>query len=181
MTEFLAPAYRFLFTGDHETIIYSAVKRLSLTPQHPDYDDYLQEGRLLFPQIYARFPEDPEEKPHQFLAYAHQKLYWEMCDRRRKDFKQQNQLEEGEADPLLDAVPAADDSEAIVLQRELFENLCRVISRDGTQGEWHYLMGTLLEDRTVSEIATKYRVSRNTVYRWRQALFTHVRSCGNLF
>ena len=65
-----------LYQGDHETILYVVLKRLHIGRNHADYEDYLQEARLLFPEIYAAFPEDPEAKPHHFLAYAQQKLYW---------------------------------------------------------------------------------------------------------
>ncbi|WP_233449200.1 helix-turn-helix domain-containing protein [Levilactobacillus suantsaii] len=147
------------------------MKKLYLTPSHNDYQDYLQEGRLLFPQIYARFPENPREKPHQFLAYAQQKLYWELLDRLRRDRRLLTHQAEGDHEQLLSAV--ADDQvdpHILVAQRLLEARLLKLIRETGSIGEWQYLMGTLKQQLSIAEIAAQCRVSRQTVYGWRKHL-----------
>ncbi|MFC6261040.1 helix-turn-helix domain-containing protein [Levilactobacillus fujinensis] len=165
-----AAAYKFLFTGDHETMLYGVLKKLNLKPGHPDYEDYFQEARVLFPDIYHAFPEDPEEKPHQFLAYAQQKLYWTLMDQRRHDFRDNSHQESGDGDTLLSGLPDDDDVLAAIGLADYRKYLLKLIGASGKAGEWHFLVGTLVDQLTVDEIAAKHQVSRNTVYRWRRLL-----------
>ncbi|WP_143463050.1 helix-turn-helix domain-containing protein [Levilactobacillus enshiensis] len=170
MTTDNAAAYQFLFTGDHETILYAVLKKLNLKPGHPDYEDYFQEARVLFPDIYHAFPEDPLVKPHQFLAYAQQKLYWTLMDQRRHDFRENSHQESGDGDTLLGELPGDDDVLAMIGLTDYRQYLLKLIGASGKRGEWHFLVGTLVDQLTVAEIAEKHQVSRNTVYRWRRSL-----------
>ena len=163
-------AFDFLFAGDHERILHAALKRLHLSPLHADYDDYLQESRLLFLKIYQRFPDNPLEKPHQFLAYAHQKVYWTLLDRLRKERRQDQHRAEGDHETLLASLPATRVPQEDVERRLTQERLLKVIHAQGTLGEWTYLSGTLVDQLTPSEIARRCNVSRQTVYRWRRTL-----------
>ncbi|WP_125765342.1 sigma-70 family RNA polymerase sigma factor [Levilactobacillus mulengensis] len=165
-----AAAYRFLYDGDHEIILFAALKRLHMNRSHADYEDYLQEARLLFPEIYAAFPENPETKPHQFLAYAQQKIYWTLLDKLRRDRKQLERQEPGNQDELITAVASDDDILDAIGQADFRQYLLKVIGGAGTTGEWRYLVGTLLDQLTAEEIAARHSVSRNTVYKWRRSL-----------
>lgn len=165
-----AAAYKFLYTGDHEMILYATLKRLHLRPAHPDYEDYLQEARLLFPEVYVDFPDDPEAKPHQFLAYAQRKIYWALLDRLRRDRKQNDRQEDGDQTTLLEVLPSDDDILDAIGQQDFRRYLLKVIGGSGSTGEWRFLVGTLIDQLTADEIAAKHGVSRNTVYKWRRTL-----------
>ncbi|WP_125582784.1 sigma-70 family RNA polymerase sigma factor [Levilactobacillus cerevisiae] len=165
-----AAAYRFLYEGDHEAILYATLKRLHVSRSHADYEDYLQEARLLFPEIYTAFPENPEEKPHQFLAYAQQKIYWALLDRLRHDRKQTDRQEPGNQEELLTAVASDDDILDAIGQADFRRYLLKVIGGAGSTGEWRFLVGTLIDQLTADEIAARHGVSHNTVYKWRRSL-----------
>lgn len=161
-------AYDFLMTGDHEQVIYAVLKHLYLTPTHPDFEDYLQEGRLLFIAAYQRFPDDPVTHPHQFLKWAYRRIGWGLRDQLRRQRHQEEHHEPGDQTTQLGELAALDDLEAAVSRRDFREFLLQLIAEAGVQGEWRYLTGILREHLTVAEIATKYGVSPQTVYKWRQ-------------
>ncbi|MDT7013653.1 RNA polymerase sigma factor [Levilactobacillus namurensis] len=169
-----AVAYAFLFSGDHEQIIYGALSRLHLSPVHADFDDYVQECRLAFPAIYRAFPEDPQTKPHQFLAYAQLALYRRILDQLRKAWRHQDHQETGDPELTLAAVPVAERLEDLVHARQYRLRLLQVVGTTGTLGEWRYLVGTLIDHRSAAELAAHHGVSRQTVYRWRRALLRRV-------
>ncbi|KRO03832.1 MULTISPECIES: sigma-70 RNA polymerase sigma factor region 4 domain-containing protein [Levilactobacillus] len=166
----VTPAYRFLFTGDHEAILYGALKRLHLTPAQNDYEDYLQEARLLFPAVYAEFPDDPEANPHQFLAYAQQKITWTLADQLRRDRRQDDRQAPGDQEELLTTVPADEDVLASIGLTDYRAYLVKLIGAAGNTGEWRFLVGTLVDQLTAAEIATRHGVNLATVYRWRLSL-----------
>lgn len=166
----VTPAYRFLFTGDHEAILYGALKRLHLTPTHADYEDYLQEARLLFPTVYAEFPDDPEAKPHQFLAYAQQKITWKLADQLRRDRRQDDYQAPGDQATLLATLAKDEDVLAQIGLSDYRTYLVKLIGAAGKTGEWRFLVGTLIDQLTIAEIASRHDVNVATVYRWRRSL-----------
>ncbi|NLR10655.1 MULTISPECIES: sigma-70 family RNA polymerase sigma factor [Lactobacillaceae] len=170
MTRDTTAAYRFLFTGDHETIIYAALKRLRLRADQDEYDDYLQEGRAYFPQIYANFPDDPEEKPHQFLAYAQRALTWELGNQLRNRRRQAVPMEPGDHEPVIAELPSDEDVLTAIGLNDYRTYLLQLIGGAGSTGEWRFLVGTVVDQLTPAEIATKYNVNRTTVFRWRRSL-----------
>lgn len=167
-------AYRFLLTGDHELIIHAALKYHHLSPQHTDYQDYFQECRLLFPVIYADFPEDPVMKPHQFLAYAARRLKWRLGDRLKHDRRIQAYHHLGDPTPVL-AVQAGPNVTALCEARSECARLIRAVQAGGHPGEWAFIVGTLFNGWSVSELADHHHVSRKTAYRWRQRVLTRGR------
>jgi len=133
-----AAAYRFLYDGDHETILYAVMKQLHIWPNRADYEDYLQEARLLFPEIYVAFPENPEEKPHQFLAYAQQKLYWALLDKLRQERKRVDRQLPGDQEELLTAVASDDDILDAIGQSDFRQYLLKLVGGAGKTGEWRF-------------------------------------------
>ena len=168
-------AFSFLTEGDHELILYSALKKLHLSPLHGDYEDYLQESRLLFLKAYQQFPDEPRDKPHQFLAYAQQKVYWALLDQLRRQRWRAEHRATGDHDVLLAELPGTNQDHSVVEVRLLQERLLQMIRDHGTLGEWTYLTGTLVNHLTVGEIAQRCQVSRQTVYRWRKSLVRRLR------
>lgn len=165
-----AAAYRFLYDGDHETILYAVMKQLHIWPNRADYEDYLQEARILFPEIYVAFPENPEVKPHQFLAYAQQKLYWALLDKLRQERKRVDRQSPGDQEELLTAVASDDDILDAIGQSDFRQYLLKLVGGAGKTGEWRFLVGTLVDQLTADEIVQRHGVSRNTVYKWRRSL-----------
>lgn len=163
-------AYRFLYEGDHETILYAALKRLHLSPSHNDYEDYLQEGRLAFPEIYATYPGDPEAHPHQFLAYALQKVVWTLADQLRQDRKQTERQLPGDADPVLTELPNEENVLTAIGLADYRRYLLKLVGAAGKTGEWRFLVGTMVDQLTAAEIAQRHNVNLATVYRWRRSL-----------
>lgn len=157
-------AFEFLMTGDHETLIYSALKRLGVTPAHQDYADLVQEGRLVFVTIFHKYPQDPLTEPKQFLAYAHKALYYQLLNQRMRAKRLQDKhavadeaMEEGtHADALHDQVA----DEALLME---WLQLCNV-------NEQRFLIGSVRHHMTPTEIAERWGVSRQAVYKWRRGL-----------
>lgn len=170
MTTDNAAAYRFLYTGDHETIIYAALKRLRLRPDQDDYEDYLQEARLYFPQAYADFPGDPEHQPHQLLAFAQQALVWHVGNQLRNNRRQDIPMEPGDHTPIIDELASDEDILNAIGLNDFRTYLIKLIGGAGNTGEWRFLVGTLIDQLTPEEIAIKHGVGRATVFRWRRSL-----------
>lgn len=160
----------FLFAEDHERIIYAAVRHLRLTPAHPDYEDYLQEGRLIFIQLYNDYEGDPTAQTHRFLAYAYQRVKWRLSDRLRRDRKRTEQQLTGDPTTVIGEQPAPVDLAVTVEAANLQWHLVSLVATHGTAGEWWYLKERLLDHRSITEIAARHGVGRSTVYRWRTAV-----------
>ena len=67
-----------------EGVIYHVMKKLNIQKNNSEYDDFLQEGRLLLLESYQDTdsnPLDSTEAAKQFNTYLQRKLYWKFLNR----------------------------------------------------------------------------------------------------
>jgi len=66
-----------------EGVIYHVMKKLNIQKNNSEYDDFLQEGRLLLLEAYQETQLNPLESTDtakQFNAYLQRKLYWKFLN-----------------------------------------------------------------------------------------------------
>lgn len=155
-------AFTFLQEGDHVVIIYSALKRLGIAPSDDRYEDFVQDGWLLFLSIYDKFPDNPATNRRQLLSYDHQALYHRFLNAIQKQ-QRRDRMNEDDADGLVALAEEGDSFAAIEDEMILNELHGRLSDAAG-----RYLIDTVKHHLTPTEIAKKYGVSRPTVYKWRR-------------
>ena len=67
-----------------EGVIYHVMKKLNIQKNNSEYDDFLQEGRLLLLESYQESelnPLESTEASKQFNIYLQRKLYWKFLKR----------------------------------------------------------------------------------------------------
>ena len=67
-----------------EGVIYHVMKKLNIQKNNSEYDDFLQEGRLLLLESYQESqsnPLDSADAAKQFNTYLQRKLYWKFLHR----------------------------------------------------------------------------------------------------
>ncbi|MTV82216.1 sigma-70 family RNA polymerase sigma factor [Secundilactobacillus folii] len=155
-------AFDFLAEGDHQLIIYSALKKLGIRQQDSQYEDLVQEGWLLFVDVYKKYPQEPTEAPKKFLAYAHQALYRRFLNTVMSQQREAGHLENEEVD--LTTLPYSEDLLAHTIDADLLKGWlgkCNAAERN-------FLIDSVYHQLTPTEIAKKWGVSRQTVYKWRK-------------
>lgn len=160
-------AYEFLMTGDHDKIIYGALKKLSILKGDDRFDDFVQEAWLIFPELYDRFPGNPEMERKRALAYFHNALYRRFLNILR--YQKYRQASPEEVADILEQ----DFSQSQIEQQRQAEQLYVQDQLDAVYAkvgrcERHYLEDALVHQLTPTEIARKRGVSRQTVYGWRR-------------
>lgn len=147
----------------HESIIYGVLRACHITLTNPDYEDFLQIGRIKLVEAYEYFPKNLSSEMHfyQFTGYAYQRIRWAILDEVRKDSKRySNEYELSEE--YLSFIPnEADINEDNILLSDLFQSMLYCLSKR----EQDYLIDAVIYRLNMSEIARKYGVSRKTVYK----------------
>ncbi|OJF94709.1 hypothetical protein AX762_07355 [Alkalibacterium sp. 20] len=152
----------------HQSIVYGVLKKCGISYNHPDYDDYVQVGLMKLVGAYESFPEDLrcEEYLYQFTGYAFQKIRWAIIDEMRRSMRKQEketvlpeEMTEWK-DPKVDA--QTDDW----ITWELFYTMLQCLSVN----EQNLLKALVFHQRTVTEVATEFGVSRKTVYGWKKQI-----------
>ncbi|KRL02610.1 sigma-70 family RNA polymerase sigma factor [Liquorilactobacillus capillatus] len=167
-------AFRFLFSEERERLIYGVCKRLHLSPQNPQYQDYLQEARIIFTDAYMAYkklnPKMDDEKA--LMLFAYQRIYWRLLDMLRRERRNQVNCQniegvhndESDTEVSLDLVdPTTYNLEDETLHFELYQRLLALC----TPNEAKYLRESFLYVRPITQIAKMYGVSRQTIYKWR--------------
>lgn len=130
-------AFTFLQEGDHVVIIYSALKRLGITPSDDRYEDFVQDGWLIFPTVYDKFPDDPATNRRQLLSYAHQAPYRRFLNAIQKQ-QRRDRMNEDDADGLV-ALAEEGDSFAVIEDEMILNELHGRLSDDAGR----YLIDTV--------------------------------------
>lgn len=162
----LTPGFEYLMKENHQGLVHGVLKRLNILPNNPQYDDLVQEGFIRFAQKYIEY--DEEKTNNSLISYLYQGVYWYLLDLLRKQQRQNNHTEmmsaeqDGWEDELLD------DSEGVgeVNDRELLNQLWLNCTHDQRK----FLCSSFNEGMNVTDISRKYRVSRKTVYKWKQGV-----------
>lgn len=174
----ITAAFDFLLSEERERVIYGVLKRLHVTPIHPQYQDLLQEGRIIFTEAYQAYKKlhPTAENERDLMLFAYQRIRWRLLDILRKEqqhlsncLSMESILSAGESSPELSfeaADPATLDLEDETLNCELYEHLLAKC----TANEAKYLRQSFVFMRSMTEIAKMYGVSRQTIYNWRAGI-----------
>lgn len=148
----------------HHVLILGALKKCHITSFHPMFEDYLQIARWVLIDTHRQFIR--EGKPlESFHNYVYQRIYWKITDEIRKDKNlydestTEDEIDISELEHMLADTTLEDTVEIKVLLSQLQKVL--------TPQEKIYLEESFFNDLTVSEIASKYKVSKRSVYNWR--------------
>ena len=170
--ELIKRAFAFLREGDHEVIIFGAIKRLHVTIGNPLYDDLVQEGRLAFIKKFLQAIE-LEKSAAEYLAFINQGVYWELANYMKKlkthndHFYVPAQTDEDE-DPFVSLVD--EQNTEYVDLRAFVETILQFC----TPNEASYLKYVFYQGINVTEISQKMGVSRQTIYKWRKNISAKV-------
>lgn len=167
-------AFEFLLSDERERLIYGVFKRLHLTPLHPQYQDFLQESRIIFVEAYLAYQKrhPTMENEHDLMLFAYQRIRWRLLDMLRKEQQHRSNCQSmdimlnDESDAPLGfdlADPATRDTEEETVNCELYERLLQ----ECTENEAKYLRESFLFMRPITQIAKMHGVSRQSVYNWR--------------
>ena len=172
----------YLSTNKRINLVHSVLKQLHLSPTHDCYDDFFQEGCLIFGQAYTKFPDDPTnpENERQLMNFAFKRIYWRLLDKLRRQVWEKEHWFGSMNDESLDETtrnrfnsdPSSQVGFAHLENSDFFIQLAACCSPN----EKRYLKAVLLLDLKDAEIAKKYNVSRQSVYSWKRGLIKKARS-----
>lgn len=162
LTEEMADDFFFI----HDAIVYGALKTCGIPYNHPDYEDYVQIGRLKLVEAYEAFPNDllQEEGFYRFTGYAFQKVKWGILDEIRilvRRVERETAMPENFEPMIVDDRFKLDED---VLMWDLYTKMLAGL----TEVEQTYLNDAVIHQLSVTAIAKKRGVSRKTVYAWRK-------------
>ncbi|WEG73805.1 hypothetical protein [Vagococcus intermedius] len=156
------------FFTENQKMIHSILKRCHIYPYSPDYEDFVQIGRLLFLQILEKtavlsLDNLPLAKRP---SYIYQQLYWRLRDEQRRYLRYKTKIEPRDValdleSPLLN--PQIDFSETLNAKEILLELLPLLTSAE------RLLLLTLIHHPTsLNDYAKKNQLPRSSVYRYRK-------------
>lgn len=172
----------YLSTNKRINLVHGVLKQLNLSPLHDCYDDYFQEGCLIFSQAYASFPDDPTdpENERQLMNFAFKRIYWRLLDLLRRQVWEKEHWLGSMDDESLDETtinrftndPNSQNDFNRLENSDFFSQLNACCSPN----EKRYLHDVLFADLKDAEIAAKYNVTRQAVYSWKRGLINKARS-----
>ena len=138
-----------------EGVIYHVMKKLNIQKNNSEYDDFLQEGRLLLMESYQESQLNPlnsTDAAKQFNTYLQRKLYWKFLNRiTKKNIEtvefDQSWMQESEKDPYWFEVESN--------YQEFFRKLTKIQMKT-----LQYLMQS---DESVTEYAKRIGRTRSAV------------------
>lgn len=136
----------------NQKLIHGVLKRVHIFTTRSDYDDYFQEGMILYAQTYAKYCQNNGELD-KFKGYVFQKLKWRMTDmlRQEKKYHDFHSLEEFD----FQRVP-----EELVLANLDFLNLSELTEMDRVILQEHFI-----EEQPLVILAKRYNhTTRNLRY-----------------
>ena len=148
----------------HHVLILGALKKCHIANFHPMFEDYLQIARWVLIDTHRQFIREGKSL-ESFHNYVYQRIYWKITDEIRKDKNlydestTEDEIDISELEHMLADTTLEDTVEIKVLLSQLQKVL--------TPQEKIYLEESFLNDLTISEIASKHKVSKRSVYNWR--------------
>lgn len=76
----------FLDALDNQRLIHGVLKKVHIYVTRSDYDDYFQEGMIIYAQTYQNYCQTHDDLSN-FRRYVFQKLTWKMLDMLRQEKK----------------------------------------------------------------------------------------------
>lgn len=167
------PAFDFLAKDNHEGVIFGALKHLGVTRQCHYFDDLVQEGRLIFVQGYLDYDGDITADEHKFMGLMYKKIYWRLIDILRR---QSNQNEHHEFSLDNELIPTEIIEEVTLDSNSSDSPLDQLVSNDFfmrlfdicSANERKFLIGAVLKQKTATEIALRYGVTKQAVSKWKK-------------
>lgn len=147
----------------YHSLILGALKKCHITQSHPEFDDYLQQARIELLLTHRLYEKEPTNRPP-FRPFVFQKICWTTLDRLRKE--QRRYDKDVPDDTLLDNLTVDSSETSQLVATDTYKKLVSVL----TESETNYLHDRFFDHLTMSQIAQKHHVSRQTVYRWRDAV-----------
>ncbi|MGO2084079.1 sigma-70 family RNA polymerase sigma factor [Vagococcus sp.] len=147
---------------NYHNILLGALKKCHIYFYHPQFEDYLQLARWTLIETYREQLKNGVDLTN-FNNFIYQKVYWKIIDAIRHDLKQQKN--EFPVEPVIlteTKISTTIDETEILVEERLTKLLPHLTPR-----EKDFLFETLINGLSISEIAKKYQVSRQVVYRWR--------------
>ncbi|GAB6092285.1 sigma-70 RNA polymerase sigma factor region 4 domain-containing protein [Furfurilactobacillus curtus] len=163
-------AFNFVADPNNFRVVYGVLKRLHISPRHQDYEDLLSEGRLIYVDVFMEYVSQIDDHdPAALHRYAYQRLYWRLLDYlRKKTVTTQHQTSlpdhSTQPDPQIDVAHQLETSD-----------LCQLIQTRLDQDERQFLGDLLTEPLNLTVLATKYQISRPTLYKRRRHLANKLR------
>lgn len=148
----------------HTSLVHGALKKCGVLRSNQNYDDLVQIGLLTLVKVYEQFPEDlcEEEYFYQFTGFAFQKIRWAVIDELRK-YQLKKEREETVSEFFDDESESFRDKNEDWIVWQLFPSMLDCLAPN----EQIYLNETVLNQLSVTDIARKHKVSRKTVYQWK--------------
>ncbi|MEN3239257.1 sigma-70 family RNA polymerase sigma factor [Fructilactobacillus sanfranciscensis] len=168
-------AFDFMLEGDHEVVVFGVLKRLNVRPWHEHYQDLVQEGRLEFVDAYQKYP-DQRDDEKQMLSYIYQSVKWRLLDKLRRSTRVSTPILRGGVETLTN-LSFDDEALADVETKLIFNNVLAVLN----EKEQLLIRGLYLEGKTMSQLSEDLKVSRKTLYVWRNQIKTKIKPIwGNI-
>lgn len=166
-------AFDFLAQDNHEGVIFGVLKHLGVNRQCHYFDDLVQEGRLIFVQGYLDYDGNIAADEGKFMASTYHKIRWRLIDLLRKQTKQAEHQEfslDNELIPMEIKETVTIDNTSCdspvdqLVSNNFFMRLFDICSAN----ERKFLIGAVLEQKTATEIAHHYQVTKQAVYKWKK-------------
>ncbi|MCQ9210464.1 sigma-70 family RNA polymerase sigma factor [Granulicatella seriolae] len=153
----------------YEPLIHHTLKTMNLTSYHTDYQDLLQNGRILLIEAYLTSKEDAFEEPsrYRFANYAKKSIRWMCLDHFRKTNKI-SQKEVITGDQVL--VDTQDLQHEHDYQSLEYKELLDKIQRKLSPHEWQVFLALLDEEKSRKQIAADLQIDRKRLYRQRKRI-----------
>lgn len=172
----------YLSTNKRTRIVHAVLKQLNMSPLHDSYDDFFQEGCLIFGQAFTKFPDDPTdpENERNLMNFAYKRIYWRLLDQLRHQYWEQEHWlgsvdDDGLDETTRERFSCDPNSQQGFNQLENGDFFSQLAARCSLN-ERCYLHAALLLDLKDAEIAARYHVSRQAVYSWKRGVIRKARS-----
>lgn len=149
----------------YHTLILGALKRYNITSRHTDFDDYLQQARIELLLTHRMYEESTKKLPD-FRPYVFQKICWSTSDLLRKEKNICTKSDYIEIQSIEHNLKDDSNLASLHLANDLYDSLSALL----LPTEKIYLDESFFDNLTISQIACKHKVSRKTVYKWRDGV-----------
>jgi len=156
----------FFYTFD--SLVPGVLKKLNIFKTNYFYDDLLQIGLIKLYRAYEEFPEDleTEEGIYRFTGYAFTKVKWAVIDEMRKIQNHHARTTEFPESFQELEIAGSNQMESHSIHELDFDHFISQL----TEKERNFLKDRMEKGLSITDIADKYRVSRKTIYVWRDLI-----------
>lgn len=161
------------FFTQFEGVVFGVLKRMHIHYLNPDYDEFTQIGRLSLVKAYENFTDDIYDDAYRgaFVSYAYTRIRWAILDA----ILQKNRLRENEQiwDETFDytLMDKTSDFEAHVYEQEWLQSILKYLN----PAEKRLVIALCVYHLTITDIAQKEGVSRQTIYKRRKSIQNKLR------